>query len=287
MWPGAFDAMSARLIERAGFEAVMAGGFAAIGSLLAAPDLGQSNVRDYADHYERICSAVTIPVYVDADTGFGGLHNTYAMVRAFESAGVAGIFFSDQVFPNRCGYLPGKEVVSTEAMLARIAAALDARTDPNLVIVGRTDVYGIEGLDEAIERCRLFVDAGADMTMAQGVDQIEEICRAVREIPGPFMAILSQAAGMARNNFADLEDAGVRAVCLPSALLFAAVQSVTQALETIKSDGSIGTLGDQVIGLEEYYDIVGITDMLEREQRYDDLAHQLVEGATGRQRPVS
>src|SRR5580698_3342096 len=119
VWPGAYDALSAKLIERAGFDAMVAGGYAAIGSMMAEADLGQSNVRDYAAHYDRICSAVDIPVYVDGDPGFGGLHNVRQMIRAFESAGVAGVFFSDQVFPNRCGYLPGKEVVSTEQMLAR------------------------------------------------------------------------------------------------------------------------------------------------------------------------
>ena len=125
--PGAYDALSARVIEAEGYRALVAGGYAAIGSMLAEADMGQSNVGDYADHYARICDAVSIPVYVDADTGFGGVHNVAKMVRLFESAGVAGLFFSDQVFPNRCGYLPGKEIVPPEEMLARLGAALDAR----------------------------------------------------------------------------------------------------------------------------------------------------------------
>src|SRR5215468_10714360 len=109
LMPGAYDALSARVIEAEGFEAMVAGGYAAIGSMLAQADMGQSNMRDYADHYARVCDAVEIPVYVDADTGFGGVNNVRQMVRAFEAAGVAGIFISDQVFPNRCGYLPGKQ----------------------------------------------------------------------------------------------------------------------------------------------------------------------------------
>ena len=111
LMPGAYDALSARIIEAEGFEAVVAGGYAAIGSMLAQADMGQSNMRDYAAHYGRICDAVQIPVYVDADTGFGGVNNVRQMVRAFEAAGVAGLFISDQVFPNRCGYLPGKQIV--------------------------------------------------------------------------------------------------------------------------------------------------------------------------------
>src|ERR1700761_2249975 len=143
--PGAYDGLSARIIEAEGFPAVSAGGYAAIGSMMAQPDTGQSNMRDYADHYARICAAVEIPVYVDADTGFGGVNNVRQMVRAFEAAGVAGVFFSDQVFPNRCGYLPGKPIVPVEPMLAKVKAALDARTDPDLMIVARTDAASVEG----------------------------------------------------------------------------------------------------------------------------------------------
>jgi len=112
--PGAYDGLSARLIERAGFNAAIAGGYAALGSMLAEADMGQSNMRDMSDHYARVCGAVAIPVLVDADTGFGGVHNVRRMVRAFEDAGAAGFFIGDQVFPNRCGYLPGKQVVPVE-----------------------------------------------------------------------------------------------------------------------------------------------------------------------------
>ena len=122
LMPGAYDALSARLIEEQGFEAAVAGGYAAAGSLLGQPDTGQSNMRDFADHYARICDAVEIPVYVDGDTGFGGVHNVRQMVKAFENAGAAALFFTDQVFPSRCGYLPGKQVIPVEQMLARIKA---------------------------------------------------------------------------------------------------------------------------------------------------------------------
>src|SRR5437763_13814097 len=143
LMPGAYDALSARIIEAEGFEAIVAGGYAGIGSMLAQADMGQCNMRDYADHYARICGAVDIPVYVDADTGFGGVNNVRQMVRAFEAAGVAGLFISDQVFPNRCGYLPGKRIVPIEQMLARVTAALDARCDPAMLIVARPDAAGV------------------------------------------------------------------------------------------------------------------------------------------------
>jgi len=198
LMPGAYDALSARIMEAEGFEAICAGGYAAIGSMLAQPDMGQSNMRDYADHYARMCAAVEIPVYVDADTGFGGVNNVRQMVRAFEAAGVAGVFLSDQVFPNRCGYLPGKQVIPIEQMLAKVKAALDARRDPDFMIAARTDAAGVEGLNAAIGRAQLFMDAGADMAKPMGVDAIEDIKRVLREVGGPHMATLSQAAGLKR-----------------------------------------------------------------------------------------
>src|SRR5882672_11663809 len=175
LMPGAYDALSARIIEAEGFEALVAGGYAGVGSMLAQADMGQSNMRDYVDHYGRICAAVEVPVFVDADTGFGGPHNVRQMVRAFEAAGVAGLFITDQTFPNRCNYLPGKQVVPVVEMLAKLEAALDARRDPDLVICARTDVASIEGLDAAIERCRLFMQAGADMAKPQGVHTLADM----------------------------------------------------------------------------------------------------------------
>src|SRR5260370_2552248 len=169
LMPGAYDALSARIIESEGFEALVAGGYAGVGSMLAQADMGQSNMRDYADHYARICAAVEVPVYVDADTGFGGVNNVRQMVHAFETAGVAGLFISDQVFPNRCGYLPGKQILSVEQMLAKIKAALDALRDGDPFIATRTDAAGVEGLESAIARCQLFMQAVADMANPLGV----------------------------------------------------------------------------------------------------------------------
>src|SRR5256885_3924630 len=208
LMPGAYDALSARVIEAEGFEAIVAGGYAGVGSMLAQPDMGQCNMRDYADHYGRICAAVEIPVYVAAATGFGGVNNVRQMVRAFDAAGVAGLFISDQVFPNRCGYLPGKQIVPVEQMLAKIKAALDARRDGDLFIAARTDAAGVEGVEAAIARCRLFMEAGADMAQPLGVDSICEIKRVLREGGGPHIATLSQGGGAEARRLPGLAAAG-------------------------------------------------------------------------------
>jgi len=276
LMPGAYDALSARIIEAEGFEAIVAGGYAGIGSMLAQADMGQSNMRDYAAHYGRICDAVQIPVYVDADTGFGGVNNVRQMVRAFEAAGVAGLFISDQVFPNRCGYLPGKQIVPVEQMLAKVKAALDARTDPDLLIAARTDAHGVEGPEAAIERCQLFMEAGADMAKPMGFDTIPEIKRAMREIPGPHMATLSQAAGPKARSLPDLEAAGVVAATFPSVALFAAANAVRNVLRLLKRDNSLAPCQEHLLPLEDYYGLVGLKEMLAREESYDKAAASLI-----------
>jgi methylisocitrate lyase len=274
--PGAYDALSARIMEAEGFEAIIAGGYAAIGSMMGQADMGQCNVRDYADHYARICAAVNIPVYVDGDTGFGGVNNVREMVRAFEAAGVAGLFFSDQVFPNRCGYLPGKQVVPVEQMLARVGAALDARRDPDMVIVARTDAAGVEGIDSAIARCRLFMAAGADAAKPQGVDGIADIKRIIAEVPGPHFATISQAAGPKHRDLAELDAAGVATVSFPSVALFAAAQAVRRVVGSLKRDNSLAGSADALMPLPDYYALVGLPAMLAREEGYDRAAALLV-----------
>jgi methylisocitrate lyase len=276
LMPGAYDALSARVIEAQGFEAVTAGGYAAVGSMLAQPDTGQSNMRDYADHYARICAAVEVPVYADGDTGFGGVNNARQMVRGFEAAGVAGFFISDQTFPNRCGYLPGKQVVPIEQMLAKIKAMLDARRDPDLIICARTDAAGVEGLDAAIARCQLYMEAGADMAKPMGADTIEEISRVLREVPGPHMATISQAAGAKHRDLNELDAAGVAAVSFPSVALFAAAQAVRYAMAALRRDRSLAALGEDLMPLPDYYELIGLKAQLGREEAYDRAAAALV-----------
>lgn len=274
--PGAYDAMSARIIEAEGFEAVGCGGGVTVGSLLAQPDTGQCNMRDYADNYARVSAAVELPVFVDADTGFGGPNNVRQMVRAFETAGVAGLFFSDQTFPNRCAYLPGKSVIPIEQMLAKIKAALDARRDADLFICARTDAAAVDGVDAAIERCQLFMEAGADMAKPQTLDTPEQIKRAIKEVPGPHFVTLSQMAGKKHLGFAELEALGVAAATLPSLTMFAAAQSIRNVLRGIKRDNSLAGVDDDLIPLADYYELVGLNAQLARERSYDEAAAALV-----------
>jgi len=270
--PGAYDALSARIMEYCGFEAISAGGYAAVGSMYAEVDGGQGNVRDYADHYARLCDAVDLPVYVDADTGFGGVHNVRRMVRAFERAGVAGFFISDQVFPNRCGYLPGKAIVPVQEALARLNAALDARTDPDMIIAARTDAYHLEGLDAAIERCRLFHEAGVDAVKPMGADSYEDSVKVFQALKGPHSYTMSHAAGKAKLTLQQIEELGYATCTFPSAALFAAAGGVKRAMDALKRDRSFARVEDEICALEDYYDIV-------RLRRHNDLEQGWVEKA--------
>ena len=282
--PGAYDALSARIMEQQGFEAIVAGGYAAVGSMLGQPDAGQSNMRDYADHYARICAAVKIPVYVDADTGFGGVNNVRQMVRAFERAGVAGLFISDQVFPNRCGYMEGKQLVPAEEMLSKLKAALDARQDQDLYIVARTDAIGVEGLDAAIERAQLYMEAGVDMAKTVGADTIDSFTRVLSEVPGPQMANMSNANPKDMPTPSEFEAAGAAMMTFPSAALFAAVGGVTRAMSALARSKNYDAVRPEFCTLQDYYALVGLTAQNEAEQDYFAQACAIVANRTLRKK---
>jgi len=274
--PGAYDALSARIIEAQGFDVVVAGGYAAVGVLLGQPDTGQSNMRDYADHYGRICAAVNVPVYVDGDTGFGGVNNVRQMVRAFEDAGVAGLFIGDQVFPNRCGYMEGKQLVPAEEMLSKLKAALDARRDSDLYIVARTDALAVEGLDGAIERAQLYKDIGVDMAKVIGADRIDDFSRILREVPGPQMANMSNANPKGMPTPDEFEAAGAAMMTFPSAALFAAVGEVTRAMGSLRRDRNLDAARPGFCSLPEYYDLVGLEGQNRAEQDYLAAARDVI-----------
>ncbi len=174
MYP-AHDALSARIAQGSGAKAITVGGFAASGVLLGQPDSSQLTATELATFYEGICSAVDIPVFVDADTGFGGVSNVIRTVRDFERAGVAGLFIEDQVFPKRCGHTTGKEIISTEEMLPKLKAALDHRIDEDLVIMGRTDALGVLGVEEAIARVNPQRESGRDMVFVEAPETITQM----------------------------------------------------------------------------------------------------------------
>jgi len=215
-------------------------------------------------------------VFTDADTGFGGPNNVRRTVRAFEQAGIAGMFVEDQQSPKRCGYLPGKSLIPAEQMIAKIKAALDARRDDEFFFVARTDAAAVYGLDAAIERAQLYMEAGADMVLLQGADEPEDFRRVVREVPGPRFANMSNARGKAATTIAELEKLGAAVVSFPSLALYAAATAVDRTMATLARTRSLDGLVEDLLTVDDYNTIVGLDEHNDRERRYDEAAAMLV-----------
>ena len=188
MLPGAHDALAAKIIAQSGFKAYTAGGYSATAGMLGEPDTSQLSMTEMADFYARLCDASPLPILSDADTGYGGPTNVARTVRAYERAGVAALFVEDQVFPKRCGHMDGKRIVPRAEWLEKIKAALDARTDPDLVIMARTDALAVVGLDEAIERAQMAREVGADLLFVEAPTDVDQMRRICSEIDGPTLA---------------------------------------------------------------------------------------------------
>jgi 2-methylisocitrate lyase-like PEP mutase family enzyme len=266
--PGVHDALSARLAQAHGFEAIFAGGNAATGTLLGQSDLGQLGVLDFVGHYGRIADAVDVPVLVDADTGFGGVHSVRRMVRDFERAGVAGFFMEDQTTPKRCGYLAGKAVVPLQEMQGKLAAALDARQDPDLIICARTDAFAIEGRNMAVERALAYLEAGADMTFVQGADTEEDLQFVCSKIPCPQLANISQAASTKAMSLEAIQKTGAAAVIFAIAAMLAAAGAVDRLLGSLKRNGDLTLVTEDMMSIQRYNEIVALQKDQAREQRY-------------------
>jgi len=270
--PGVHDALSARLAEEAGFQAVTMGGFAATGALIAEPDSSQLGLMELADHYARIAEAVSIPLFADADTGFGNVTNVGRTVRAYERAGVAGLFIEDQVFPKRCGHTPGKAVVSREEIAGKIKAALDSRHDPDLVIMARTDALAVLGIEEAIARAQLYRELGADLIFVEAPRSVEEMRRIIAEVGGPHLANMVDFGASPDLSATELQEIGFAAAVWPVANVFAVVKALRALYGTLRREGTLRGASDLMVSFQDYMELVGLKALRDREQHYLDAA---------------
>ena len=236
--PGAFNPLSARLIEDKGFEGVYISG-AVLSADLGLPDIGLTTLTEVAQRAGQIARTTDLPALVDADTGFGSAINVARTVQIMEDAGLAGMHIEDQVNPKRCGHLDGKAVVDDETARQRIRAAVEARRDPSFLIMARTDVRGVEGLDKAIDRIRSLVDAGADAVFPEalvGLDEYEAVRRAVDV---PMLANMTEFGKTELFTTRQLHDAGVDIVIFPVSLLRLAMGAAERGLDTLLADGTL------------------------------------------------
>jgi 2-methylisocitrate lyase-like PEP mutase family enzyme len=269
--PGAANAMFARVIEASGFEAVYVTGAGIANMLLGAPDIGLTTMSEVADTVARISDTVSIPLIVDADTGFGNAVNMVRTVRTFERAGAAAIQIEDQVFPKKCGHFAGKHVIPLREMLPKIKAAVDARRDGSLQIIARTDARAMEGLDRAIERAVAFSEAGADVTFVEAPTDLQELLRVPREIRVPQVANIVFGGKTPDPGREKLKDYGYSIVLYANAVLQAALKASYDVLNALGKDGSLASVADQLASFEERQKAVAkdTWDRLERRYQVD------------------
>lgn len=270
--PGAYDALSARLVEQAGFDAVYMTGFGTAAALLGGPDVGLLTGSEMADNARRICAAVTVPVIADADTGYGNALNVRRTVQVYEQAGVAGIQLEDQVTPKRCGHMAGKQVIPLPEMVGKIHAAVDARRDTDTVIIARTDAAAVDGVDAAVERAHAFREAGADVLFVEAPTSAADVERVAAELAATAPLVFNWAEGgrTPALSLRRIQELGFALVIFPIGTLLAATAGIRSLLATLRADGTPVAALPGVPTFDEFTDLVGLPEVRALEQRYAD-----------------
>jgi carboxyvinyl-carboxyphosphonate phosphorylmutase len=267
--PGAYDALSARLVEAAGFPCVYMTGFGTAAALLGRPDIGLVSGTEMVDNARRIAGAVAVPVIADADTGYGNPLNVIRTVRDFERAGVAGIHLEDQVMPKRCGHLDGKVLVPTDEMAAKVRAAVAARVDDDFMIIARTDARAVDGMDAALRRASAYLDAGADVLFVEAPESEAEIERVAGEFEGvPLLFNWAEGGRTPPVSLERLHQLGFSLVIFPIGALLSAATAVRAYLEALRRDG---TPQGELAGLPtlgEFVESMGMPEVRDLEQRF-------------------
>ena len=256
MAPGAPDALTARLIESAGFPAVYMTGFGATASLTGCPDVGILTQTEMTTHARNMVRAVKVPVIADADTGYGGPANIERTVREYLQAGVAAIHIEDQAIPKRCGHMAGIKLVSVEEMTGRLRGAIEARGDADLLIIGRTDALAAMGRDEAIRRALRYREAGVDLVFVDAMKTIADAEAVAREVPGPLMISIVEGHETTRLLPQDLKSLGYAIALYPLSALFAATRAVSEVLQSLRGNGTTLAEAGRMATYSEFSELV-------------------------------
>jgi 2-methylisocitrate lyase-like PEP mutase family enzyme len=266
--PGCFDGLSARLVEEAGFEAAYLSG-GAVARSMGVPDIGLVTMSEVIDRAAQVVAAVKIPVIADADTGYGNAVNLVRSVREFERTGVAAIHIEDQITPKRCGHLDGKEVITLAEMEKKLQAALAARSDPDFLIIARTDARGVHGFDDAINRGRAFAKLGVDAIFVeapQSEAELEEIPRALPDVP--LLVNVFKGGKTPMLPVERLQQMGYRIAIYPSETQRAAIHAMRQALGLLKREGTTEKMDDALTTFKERDKVVGLDEWQQLEKQY-------------------
>lgn len=266
--PGAFDALSARVIQRAGAEAIYFTGAGFANAQFAVPDVGLVTMTETVEQVRRIVSAIDVPLIADADTGYGGILNVVRTTRELEAAGVAAIQIEDQAIPKRCGHFSGKVVVSVEEMVGRISAACDTRRNRSLLIIARTDSRQSEGIEAAIERANLYARAGADLAFIEAPHTVAEMQRIPREVALPTVANLVEGGTTPILPAAELDRMGFRVAIYANTALRVAAKAVENAIRDLLANGGSASLEVQMLSWDERQTLVRLAEFQQLEERF-------------------
>ena len=272
MAPGAYDCLTARLIEAAGFPAVYMTGAGTSVAALGYPDLALATMTEMVANAAAIVEAVDLPVVADADTGYGGMLNIQRTIRQYERAGVAAIHLEDQEFPKRCGHLDNKRVISSEEMTGKIKAAVDARTDDDFVIIVRTDALAVTGWDDTMARCEEYVEAGADMLFIEALRNPEEAGQVAARFEVPLMYNFVETGKSPLIPAAELERLGFKMVIYPVSAMLTVCNVVGEVMRQLKDRGTTEHLMDNMVSVVDAFELVGLSPMLERDASYSNTA---------------
>jgi len=266
--PGAYDCLTARIVQQAGFPAVYMTGAGTSVARLGYPDLALATMTEMTANAANIAGAVEVPVIADADTGYGGVLNVRRTVQQYERSGVAAIHIEDQEFPKRCGHLDGKRVIPREDMARKIRAAVDARIDEDLIIIVRTDALAVTGWDDTMHRCQEYIQAGADVLFVEALRTPEEAQRVVQNFDVPLLYNFVESGKSPLIPVPELERLGFKLVIFPVSALLIVCQAVSNLMQELKAQGTTAHSMQHMASLDSCFETVGLSEMLALDARY-------------------
>jgi len=266
--PGVYDAIGAKIVEKVGFEAMFQTGYGTSATLFGMPDYGFIGSTETVDNARRICHAVSTPVIVDADTGYGNALSVWKLVQELEEVGASGIFLEDQRWPKRCGHMQGKEVIQKDEYAEKLQAALDARSNKDFIIVARTDARAIEGLDKAVERGLYYKKIGADAIFIEAPKTVQEMKIIGKSINAPLVANMIEGGATPIISKSKLHKMGFKIVLYPLSVLFSNTYSTLKLLQELKKSGTTRKLSKQIVNFNQFNDVVELSKYRKLEQKY-------------------
>ena len=266
--PGVYDALSAKIASKTGFEVIFITGYSLAATMLGEPDFGILTQTEMLSAARRICSVTDVPVIVDADTGYGNAINVIRTVDELISIGAGGMFLEDQVWPKRCGHMKGKQVIALEEQLKKLRAATDTRKDREFFIVARTDARQALGLNEAITRGIAFKQAGADAVFIEAPESKEEMHEIARHVPGPLVANMLERGVTPLMRPQELHDLGFDLVVWPLTPVYSVAKSLTEVYRTLRREGTTTNILDRLMPFDEFNRIVGLDENYQLDEKY-------------------